>query len=641
MQIKGQFIRCVLPVILVGLLGVTFFSTQESSQQIHQLNEVKVKSSHALLVKNLSNWYFLNTQLATSLAQNAPEVSRLEQSPDDVVRLSENLTRFATNFHLRNAALLDTNGVAISASNPERIGSDYRKMNYFNEIKLGAELYVAPPRLSRIDGEPLLTISARTRFEDVLFISLPLGEFYNRYINITAQDKDNLSFILNSDCTPLAHPNSELVRDRSQQYSSLCKQTGLIDWQEGGESYTGWIEREENTGWIVISGSKQSPILIAENRMIYSSLAITLLTAIVVLGVLILLINHISTMIHLLVSAIDDLAKGDLELQSISKTPWVKLLNREDELGQIANALQRLIKVQKNHISHAGDIANGNLTGNIVPCSGVDKLGHSLKKMQSDLNQIIANVINKAGVIDNSSVQLAQHGNLVADGTSIQAKSIESTSAAMNQIESQITLNSDSVSSLHSHSQQALSEAKLGLESMDKLTQSMQEVAHSGSRIEQIMADITQIASQTNLISLNAAIEAARAGEHGRGFSVVAEEVRNLALRSSEAAERSSILIKEIISKISTGEHDSLKSAATFNRIVDQMNETAEQMSLVAQGTEEHTAAAIELNQGLHDIDNVIHSTSQTAIETVNQCHQLMESSSSLQEACSHFKLSA
>lgn len=641
MQIKGQFIRCVLPVILIGLLGVTFFSTQESSQQIHQLNEVKVKSSHALLVKNLSNWYFLNTQLATSLAQNAPEVSRLKQSPEDAVELSESLTRFATNYHLRNAALLDTNGVAISASNPKRIGSDYRKMNYFNEIKQGTKLYVAPPRLSRIDGKPLLTISARTRFEDVLFISLPLGEFYNRYINITEQDQNNLSFILNSDCTPLAHPNPELVRDKSQRYFSLCKQSGHIEWHEGDEPYTGWIEKEKNTGWIVISGSKYSPILTAKNRMIYSNLAIALLTAIVVLGVLILLINHISGKIHLLVSAIDDLAKGDIELQSVSKTPWINLLNRGDELGQIANALQRLIKVQKNHISHAGDIANGNLTGRIVPCSSVDRLGQSLEKMQNDLNQIIANVINKASVIDSSSVQLALHGNLVAEGTSTQAKSIESTSAAMNQIESQITLNSDSVSSLHSHSQQALNEAKLGLESMEKLTQSMQEVAHSGSRIEQIMADITQIASQTNLISLNAAIEAARAGEHGRGFSVVAEEVRNLALRSSEAAERSSILIKEIINKISTGKHDSLQSAATFNRIVDQMNETAQQMSLVAQGTEEHTAAAVELNQGLHDIDSVIHSTSQTAVETVNQCHQLMESSSSLQEACSHFKLSA
>lgn len=639
MQIKGQFIRCVLPVILVGLLGVTFFSTQESSQQINQLNEVKVRSSHALLIKNLSNWYFLNTQLATSLAQNAPDVSKLKQSPGNAVDLSANLTRFATNYHLRNAALLDANGIAIAASNPERVGSDYSKMNYFNEIKQGTELYVAPPRLSRIDGKPLLTISAKTRFDDVLFISLPLGEFYNRYINITEQDKDNLSFILNSDCTPLAHPNSELVRDKSQQYSSLCKQSGFIGWQEGNEPYTGWIEKEANTGWTVISGSKQSPIIMAKERMIYSNLAIALLTAIVVLSVLILLINHISAKIHLLVSAIDDLAKGDIELQSIAKTPWVKLLNREDELGQIANALQRLIKVQKNHISHAGDIANGNLRGNIVPCSSVDKLGLSLRKMQNDLNQIIANVINKAGVIDNSSVQLAQHGNLVADGTSSQARSIESTSAAMNQIESQITLNSDSVSTLHSHSQQALSEAKLGLQSMEKLTQSMQEVAHSGARIEQIMADITEIASQTNLISLNAAIEAARAGEHGRGFSVVAEEVRNLALRSSEAAERSSLLIKEIINKISTGKHDSLKSAATFNRIVGQMNETAQQMSLVAQGTEEHTAAAIELNQGLHNIDNVIHSTSQTAIETVNQCHQLMESSSSLQEACAHFKL--
>ncbi|WP_299787575.1 methyl-accepting chemotaxis protein [uncultured Shewanella sp.] len=639
MRIKGQFIACVLPVILIGLLGVTLFSTRESSQQMNQLNEIKVRSSHALLVKNLSNWYFLNTRLASSLAESAPDVSLLRQKTSDAELFSDKLSRFADNYHLRNAALLDHEGVAISASNPGRIGTSYRNMNYFNEISKGAELYVAPPRLSRVDAKPLLTISAKTKYNHVLFISLPLGEFYDRYIDITEQDRDSLSFILNRDCTPLAHPDPELVSSRSQEYLSLCNQNGVIEWHEKGEPYTGWIEREPNTGWVVISGSKQSKLAAARVRMIYSNLGIALLTACLVLSVLILLINHISTRIHLLVTAIDDLARGDIELQSISNTPWRALLNRGDELGQIANALQGLIKVQKNHISHAGDIASGNLTGKIVPCSDVDRLGLSLKKMQGDLNRIIANVINRAGVIDNSSVKLAQHGNLVADGTCVQARSIESTSAAMNQIESQVTLNSDSVSSLHSHSQQALTEAKSGMRSMEKLTQSMQDVAQSGARIEQIMADITEIASQTNLISLNAAIEAARAGEHGRGFSVVAEEVRNLAFRSSQAAERSSKLIKEIIDNIHTGKHDSLKSAETFERIVEQMNETAQQMTLVAQGAEEHTAATVELNQGLHEIDSVIHSTSQTAIETVEQCRQLMESSSSLQEACAHFKL--
>jgi methyl-accepting chemotaxis protein len=138
---------------------------------------------------------------------------------------------------------------------------------------------------------------------------------------------------------------------------------------------------------------------------------------------------------------------------------------------------------------------------------------------------------------------------------------------------------------------------------MDKLTVSMREIAGASEETQKIVKTIDEISFQTNLLALNAAVEAARAGEAGAGFAVVAEEVRNLALRAAEAAKNSSTLMTDIVGKIRAGEllvkttnQEFVEIRTSSHKVVELMGGIAAASTEQSQGIEQINTAILELN---------------------------------------------
>lgn len=248
-------------------------------------------------------------------------------------------------------------------------------------------------------------------------------------------------------------------------------------------------------------------------------------------------------------------------------------------------------------------IAKGDLTHHSTLKSN-DELGDladSFAHMNEYLNKTI-------GIVEDSAINLAE-------GASEQASAVEETSSSIEEISSMMKKNADNSqegNSLMDATKQILADGNI---SMKDLANSLQETSAASDNIGKIIKTIQEIAFQTNLLALNAAVEAARAGEAGSGFAVVAEEVRNLAIRSAEAAQNTEKLIEDIIHKIKKGTDLVQKTDDKYREGAVSTNKVSEIISEIASAIKEQSEGIDQVNMAILEIDKVAQSSAGAAEE--------------------------
>ncbi len=184
-----------------------------------------------------------------------------------------------------------------------------------------------------------------------------------------------------------------------------------------------------------------------------------------------------------------------------------------------------------------------------------------------------------------ASAELATASTNLASMASEQAASLEETMAALDELSSITRQNAESAQSASEGLERGISNSRRGRESMHAMLQTMTQIKDSSEQTALIVKSIDEIAFQTNILALNAAVEAARAGEAGAGFAVVAEEVRNLAQRSAEAARASTLKVQDARTRTEEG----VRVTEQLNQVLDQVNESVGGVSTVVQQVTEAT----------------------------------------------------
>ncbi len=198
------------------------------------------------------------------------------------------------------------------------------------------------------------------------------------------------------------------------------------------------------------------------------------------------------------------------------------------------------------------------------------------------------------------------------------AASLEETVASLEELTSMIKLNADNAKMASDVSQVSKTTAEEGAKEIASLMQSMNEIANSSKKIEEIVNVIDDIAFQTNLLALNAAVEAARAGEQGKGFAVVAEAVRALALRSATSAKEISGLISESANQVERGQAVAKSSHEVLNKIVSSVNKVASLNNEIATASQEQSTGVSQISQAMNQLDQVTQ-TNASSSETISE----------------------
>jgi len=235
----------------------------------------------------------------------------------------------------------------------------------------------------------------------------------------------------------------------------------------------------------------------------------------------------------------------------------------------------------------------------------------------SELTDTTAEVSDASGELSASSQSLA-------DDASAQAASIEEISASIEEISSMTRRNSDNAGQCDSLMKEVSEVVIKANESIIHQTASMNEISKASEETSKIIKTIDEIAFQTNLLALNAAVEAARAGEAGAGFAVVAEEVRNLAMRSAEAAKNTAQLIEDTAAKINEGRILAEDSNENFSAVTEKISQASNLVSEISVASNEQDTGLHQVNTAISDIDQITQRSAANAEETASAAAVLL-----------------
>jgi methyl-accepting chemotaxis protein len=302
-------------------------------------------------------------------------------------------------------------------------------------------------------------------------------------------------------------------------------------------------------------------------------------------------------------------------LAILGSTLLVAMISRS-----LTSALQQAVSV-------SAQIARGDLRVAIAARSRDEtgRLLESMEHMAGRLSATITEVRTRADGIALAASQLAASSQVLTQGTSEQAASVEETTASLEQMSASITQNAQHSVEVEQMARKGASEAEEGGRAVGETVQAMKTIADRISVID-------EIAYQTNLLALNAAIEAARAGDHGRGFAVVATEVRKLAERSQAAA-------KEIGEVAQRSVRVAEQAGALLDELVPSIRKTSDLVQEVAAASQQQAAGVDQMNRAIGQVDHVAQQNASASEQLASTATELSGAARSLMQAMGFFRI--
>lgn len=318
-----------------------------------------------------------------------------------------------------------------------------------------------------------------------------------------------------------------------------------------------------------------------------------------------------------------------------------------DEVASIAATSTEMAETLNAVITDVGVLMEGMANGDYTIQSehsdkyvgDFEQLLTAMRGMRDAMVHTIQMIGEASSQVSAGSMNLAESSQSMAEGATEQAGAVQQLQATITDITSNIEQSADQAQIAYDQAKQYAAEAEDSSAEMKAMVDAMARIDETSKKIGNIISEIEDIASQTNLLSLNASIEAARAGEAGRGFAVVADQIRQLAEQTTKSAVDTRDLIEGALQEIAEGNAAADHAAESIGNVVNGIQQIAESSKHISDVAKTQANAMDQAEQGVNQISEVVQSNSASAEETSATSQELSAQATSLDELVGKFIL--
>lgn len=642
-------ILATMGVAFVNVVLSTMISRNSTVSAIEQ-SLTETTELAALAAQNMISTYTLTiSEIASSPVLTDPEASLSEKQAFLQSKVDAYYMRFGgmadaggfDSFH--NA---DISGEAFFQAALE--GKSYMSTPY----REGNDMYlvVSAPVISNGTVQGVVYFQCDTNLLQSIITEIQIGEEGDAYIldkegtTIAAVETEEVQSQENLISEMADNPDDEYIQKLgSIEKKMIAGESGIGRYTYPAEDNAAYIQ-----GYAPIPGTDgwSVAVTLSEDEFLHYAyvgnnvqLLICALLCIIVIVISAFVCRSITTPIVSCAKRLHALSEGDL------KSP-VPEARGKDETRILSDSTAHLVesfRVMMNEIgSILNSIADGNLTAESVKehyPGDFKALQASLATITDKLNQTMSGIAQATSRVSEGSAEVASSGMALSQGSIQQASAVVELSGTLSDMDEdakKTALLSEKTKTTVNNAGAQLQESR---QHINELNEAMELITSTSGEIKKIIDTIDDIAAQTNILALNASVEAARAGEAGKGFAIVANEVRELAHKSDEAAKATMNLIQRSISAVSSGSEAVKEVTVSVTAVATLAGQVTEQMDRMAEAVERQTTSINQVNLAVSQISEVVQSNSAAAEESASTSEELSNQAAVLNQLVEGFTL--